>query len=151
MSETSLELSGLAILAVFAHPDDEGFGCGGTLAMLAARGARVTLVCATNGDVGEISQPTLATPETLALVRRDPYPRRYSPTWGCMGWPLSSPGGILHERCPAGDGPPPARRWQWSWPWSGAAPTSSISPRYPDGTPPWTMWGSMWLVLFLAA
>jgi LmbE family N-acetylglucosaminyl deacetylase len=58
------------VLAVFAHPDDEGFGCGGTLAMLVARGAQVTLVCATNGDVGEISDPTLATPETLAQVRQ---------------------------------------------------------------------------------
>jgi LmbE family N-acetylglucosaminyl deacetylase len=60
----------LSILAVFAHPDDEGFGCGGTLAMLVARRARVTLVCATNGDVGEISDPALATPANLAQVRQ---------------------------------------------------------------------------------
>ena len=65
------DLSGLSVMAVFAHPDDEGFGCGGTLAMLVARGARVTLVCATNGDVGEISDPALATPESLAQVRQD--------------------------------------------------------------------------------
>ena len=64
------DLSRLSVLAVFAHPDDEGFGCGGTLAMLVARGARVTLVCATNGDVGEISDPALATPESLAQVRQ---------------------------------------------------------------------------------
>ena len=60
----------LTVLAVFAHPDDEGFGCGGTLAALAAGGHRVTLICATNGDVGEISDPALATPETLASVRQ---------------------------------------------------------------------------------
>ena len=60
----------LSILAVFAHPDDEGFGCGGTLAALVAGGHRVTLICATNGDVGEISDPELATPETLASVRQ---------------------------------------------------------------------------------
>ena len=60
----------LTVLAVFAHPDDEGFGCGGTLAALAAGGHRVTLVCATNGDVGEISDPELATPETLWQVRQ---------------------------------------------------------------------------------
>ena len=60
----------LTVLAVFAHPDDEGFGCGGTLAALAAGGHRVTLVCATNGDVGEISDPALATPETLGAVRQ---------------------------------------------------------------------------------
>ena len=60
----------LSILAAFAHPDDEGFGCGGTLAALVAAGHHVTLVCATNGDVGEISDPSLATPETLWRVRQ---------------------------------------------------------------------------------
>ncbi len=65
------DLSRLSVVGVFAHPDDEGFGCGGTLALLAARGARLTLVCATNGDVGQISDPSLATPETLAQVRQE--------------------------------------------------------------------------------
>ena len=65
------DLSGLSVLASFAHPDDEGFGSGGTLAMLAGRGARITLVCATNGDVGEISDPALATPENLGQVRQE--------------------------------------------------------------------------------
>ena len=60
----------LSVLAVFAHPDDEGFGCGGTLAALVAGGHRVTLICATNGDVGEISDPALATRETLPSVRQ---------------------------------------------------------------------------------
>ena len=69
MTDKRDDLSGLSVLAAFAHPDDEGFGPGGTLAMLVARGARVTLVCVTNGDVGEISDPALATPETLAHVR----------------------------------------------------------------------------------
>ena len=58
------------ILFAFAHPDDEGFATGGTIAMLVSQGARVTLVCATNGDVGEISDPSLATPETLGQVRQ---------------------------------------------------------------------------------
>ena len=71
MPQTSGNLNGLSVLAVFAHPDDEAFGSGGTLAMLVARGARVTLVCTTNGDVGEISDPALATPETLAQVRQE--------------------------------------------------------------------------------
>ena len=64
------DLTHLRLLFSFAHPDDEGFGSGGTLAMLVARGAQVTLVCGTNGDVGEISDPALATPETLAQVRQ---------------------------------------------------------------------------------
>lgn len=58
-----------SLLAVFAHPDDESFGTGGTLAHYAASGVRVTLVCATRGEVGEISDPALATPETLGMVR----------------------------------------------------------------------------------
>ncbi len=70
MKATVKDLSHLRLLAAFAHPDDEGFGSGGTLAMLVDRGARVTLVCGTNGDVGEISDPALATPETLARVRQ---------------------------------------------------------------------------------
>ena len=65
-----IDISRLSVLACFAHPDDEGFSSGGLLAMLAAGGARVTLVCATNGDVGEISDPSLATPENLWEVRK---------------------------------------------------------------------------------
>lgn len=71
MPGPSPDLSHLSVLAAFGHPDDEGFGCGGLLAMLADRGARITMICATNGDVGEISDPGLATPETLGQVRRE--------------------------------------------------------------------------------
>src|SRR5512135_2907871 len=42
------------LLAVLAHPDDESFGMGGTLAFYAARGVDVYLVCATRGEVGEV-------------------------------------------------------------------------------------------------
>ena len=56
------------LLAVFAHPDDE-MGVGGTLAMCAARGVKVHLATATRGEVGMISDPSLATPETLGHVR----------------------------------------------------------------------------------
>jgi LmbE family N-acetylglucosaminyl deacetylase len=41
------------LLAVFAHPDDETFGTGGTLAHYARQGVEVYLVCATRGEVGE--------------------------------------------------------------------------------------------------
>jgi N-acetyl-1-D-myo-inositol-2-amino-2-deoxy-alpha-D-glucopyranoside deacetylase len=57
------------LLALYAHPDDEAFGSGGTLAHYAARGADVTLVCATRGEVGEIAEGVDATPETLGQVR----------------------------------------------------------------------------------
>jgi LmbE family N-acetylglucosaminyl deacetylase len=42
------------LLAVLAHPDDESFGMGGTLALYASRGVDVHLVCATRGEVGEV-------------------------------------------------------------------------------------------------
>ena len=70
MPDSSSFLSRLSVLACFAHPDDEGFASGGLLAKLAAAGARLTLVCATNGDLGEISDPSLATPENLWQVRK---------------------------------------------------------------------------------
>jgi len=57
------------MLVVFAHPDDEAFATGGTLAKYASAGVRTTLVCATRGEVGEISDPVLATPNTLPSVR----------------------------------------------------------------------------------
>jgi LmbE family N-acetylglucosaminyl deacetylase len=57
------------VLACFAHPDDEAFGTGGVLAKHSAEGDRVVLVCATRGECGEISDPALATPETLGAVR----------------------------------------------------------------------------------
>ncbi len=59
------------ILACFAHPDDEAFGVAGMLAHYAQDGAHVVLVCATRGEEGEISDPSLATPENLATVRED--------------------------------------------------------------------------------
>jgi len=71
MAEVKPEIAGLTVLIVSAHPDDEGFGSGGVLAMLASKGARLITVCATNGEVGEISDPALATPETLAQVRQE--------------------------------------------------------------------------------
>lgn len=43
------------LLAVLAHPDDETFGMGGTLALYSRRGVDVHLICATRGEVGEIN------------------------------------------------------------------------------------------------
>lgn len=58
-----------SILACFAHPDDESFSIGGTLARYASRGDDITLVCTTRGEAGEISDPALASPENLGEVR----------------------------------------------------------------------------------
>lgn len=55
--------SGKTILCVFAHPDDESFGPGGTIAALSRRNT-VFVLCVTDGnDAGR--------PEQLAAVRRE--------------------------------------------------------------------------------
>ena len=71
MTQRSQDTSPLQVLCFFAHPDDEAFGSGGTLAELVRKGHKVATVCATNGDVGEISDPALATPENLWQVRQE--------------------------------------------------------------------------------
>ncbi len=57
------------VLVATAHPDDETLAMGGTLAWLAHRGLRVTIVCATRGELGWIADPLLATRDSLAAVR----------------------------------------------------------------------------------
>lgn len=54
------------LLAVFAHPDDESFSCGGSLAKAAAEGHNVHLICATRGEEGEIIHPD---------IDPEPYPK----------------------------------------------------------------------------
>ena len=49
-----MEDNDLTLLAVLAHPDDESFGLGGTLALYARRGVAVHLVCATRGEAGTV-------------------------------------------------------------------------------------------------
>ena len=48
-----MSTSAKRLLAVLAHPDDETFGTGGTLALYAHLGVEVHLACATAGEVGE--------------------------------------------------------------------------------------------------
>lgn len=57
------------ILAVMAHPDDETFGIGGTLALYSRRGVDVHLVCATRGEVGEMPDDMMAGFNTIAEKR----------------------------------------------------------------------------------
>lgn len=59
----------LTLMAVFAHPDDEAFGTGGTMTKYAAEGHDVYLVTATRGEAGQIAAPDLATPANLPVVR----------------------------------------------------------------------------------
>jgi LmbE family N-acetylglucosaminyl deacetylase len=57
------------VLSVWAHPDDEAICAAGTLALCAARREPVHVVCATRGELGPISDPSLAVRETLGEVR----------------------------------------------------------------------------------
>jgi N-acetyl-1-D-myo-inositol-2-amino-2-deoxy-alpha-D-glucopyranoside deacetylase len=62
-------LAGRTVLAIFAHPDDESLACGGTLARLADAGARIVLLCASRGEAGSISDPSLVPDGNLGAAR----------------------------------------------------------------------------------
>lgn len=47
------------ILAVLAHPDDESFGLGGTLALYTRKGYDTYYVCATRGEAGTVDEEHL--------------------------------------------------------------------------------------------
>lgn len=58
------------LLAVFAHPDDESFICGGTLAKYASEGIDITLVSATRGEMGRrMGNPPYLNRESMAAAR----------------------------------------------------------------------------------
>ena len=56
--------------AVFAHPDDETFSIGGSLARYAAEGVACHLYVATDGNAGKSSAVAVSGPAELGLVRR---------------------------------------------------------------------------------
>src|SRR3712207_6734509 len=60
-----------SIAAIFAHPDDETFSIGGTIAKYAARGVRWDLFCATDGDAGRSSGVPVASRAELGALRRN--------------------------------------------------------------------------------
>ena len=57
------------IMAVLAHPDDESFGMGGTLAYYAGLGVEVYYVCATRGEAGEVDPVHLNGYRDIAELR----------------------------------------------------------------------------------
>lgn len=58
------------VLVVFPHPDDETFGCGGTIAQFAKSGVPVTYICGTLGQMGRnMGKPFFATRESLPNIR----------------------------------------------------------------------------------
>ncbi|MCY9593541.1 PIG-L family deacetylase [Paenibacillus chitinolyticus] len=57
------------LLFVFAHPDDESFACGGTMAKYAESGHAVHLACATSGCKGKTGEYTFTCREEIAVYR----------------------------------------------------------------------------------
>lgn len=58
------------IVGVFAHPDDESFGPGGTLAKLAKK-YEIHTICVTGGDKGQNARKR--TTRNLSVIRREEY------------------------------------------------------------------------------
>jgi mycothiol S-conjugate amidase len=58
------------LLAVLAHPDDESFGLGGTLARYAREGVDVHVVIATDGVAGSVAEGHEASLSDLVAVRQ---------------------------------------------------------------------------------
>lgn len=59
----------MKVLFIFAHPDDETFSSGGTIARLSQKGVQVKLICATKGEAGTVGDPPICTREELGKVR----------------------------------------------------------------------------------
>jgi LmbE family N-acetylglucosaminyl deacetylase len=59
------------ILAVLAHPDDESFGIGGTLALYAQKEYDVYYLCATRGEAGTVDEEHLRGFSSTAEMRTD--------------------------------------------------------------------------------
>ncbi|MDL1901032.1 GlcNAc-PI de-N-acetylase [Anaerolineae bacterium CFX9] len=57
------------LLISYAHPDDESFGLGGLIARYVERGVEVSLICATNGDVGTVDPALLNGYDSVAALR----------------------------------------------------------------------------------
>lgn len=57
------------VVGIFPHPDDEALAAGGTLALCARAGAKVTVVCLTRGEAGSARNLRLATSEEVAALR----------------------------------------------------------------------------------
>jgi LmbE family N-acetylglucosaminyl deacetylase len=58
------------LTAVFAHPDDETYATGGTIARYSSEGVRCSLYCATDGDAGQSSGIPVSSRAELGAVRR---------------------------------------------------------------------------------
>ena len=59
------------ILSLWAHPDDEGYGCGAIMARAVRNGQRVVCVTATRGELGSTDESRWPNGPELAAVRTE--------------------------------------------------------------------------------
>ncbi len=72
------------VLALFAHPDDAEFLCAGTLALLAARGAEITIATMSAGDCGSVK----LSPAKISSIRQGEAAqaaRQIGARYACLG------------------------------------------------------------------
>lgn len=80
------------LLAVFAHPDDEAFGTGGTFAKYAAQGHKVYLVTATRGEAGQINEDYVGSPDAVAATMANlPLIREGELACACAAYGINPP------------------------------------------------------------
>lgn len=63
------EAAARRLLIVLAHPDDESFGPGSTIARYASQGVSVHYACATRGECGEVAPELLAGYQSAGALR----------------------------------------------------------------------------------
>ena len=67
-------MSGLRLLAIHAHPDDESSKGAATMARYVSEGHKVMVVTCTGGERGDILNPAMDRPgvlENIPAIRRD--------------------------------------------------------------------------------
>lgn len=95
-------MEGLSRLAVItAHPDDETFGPGGTLARLSRGGTEILLLVASRGERGRFGELPLSSGEELARVREEELARAAVALGirrvAVLGWPDGGVGTMPRE------------------------------------------------------
>lgn len=60
----------MKVLLIFAHPDDETFGAGGTIAKLVKEGVRVNVITATTGQAGQTGEYGKISRDELGEIRK---------------------------------------------------------------------------------
>lgn len=59
------------VVVIYPHPDDESFGCAGTITKFREQGVQVTYLCGTLGEMGRnMGSPAFANRETLPEIRK---------------------------------------------------------------------------------